>query len=407
MRGACLCAVLAAALLPSRVGAQSVPLTEAEALARLSPESVRVRAARAGIDLARADVLAAGRWPNPRLTVDRESVAGATEYLTMLSVPLPTSGRRGFEVQAADALVSATTARSDETVRRLRADLRLAFADLVAAQAREQELVRVRDTLLELTEVLARREAAGEAAGYDRLRADRERLDVEADLALAATDRRRAQAVLATFVALPEASRLVAVARASEPTTLPPLEALLARAETIRGDLQALRHEADSAAFAVRAAERRRVPEPEVVAGTKSSTVGAGDVGSVVMVHATVPLFDRAKPDRAIAVARQSQVNVQAEAYRLELRGRVDALRATVEGQRAAAERYRADALRTSEQVERIARVSYDAGERGILELLDAYRVGWAARARQVALDFAVRRAEIELDFATGWELPQ
>jgi hypothetical protein len=49
-------------------------------------------AIRAGIDIARAETLSAGRWPNPRLIVDRESVAGITEYLTMVAQPLPVTG---------------------------------------------------------------------------------------------------------------------------------------------------------------------------------------------------------------------------------------------------------------------------------------------------------------------------
>jgi outer membrane protein TolC len=49
--------------------------------------------------------------------------------------------------------------------------------------------------------------------------------------------------------------------------------------------------------------------------------------------------------------------------------------------------------------------VSYDAGERGILELLDAYRSGASARVRSAALDAAVRQAEIELEFVSGWEI--
>ncbi len=60
--------------------------------------------------------------------------------------------------------------------------------------------------------------------------------------------------------------------------------------------------------------------------------------------------------------------------------------------------------METTTQIERIAQVSYDAGERGILELLDSYRLGISARMRQAALDLAVRQAEIELGFATGWE---
>ena len=173
MRTVLLCATLAAIVVPSGAGAQSLPLTESEALVRLSPASPRVRAIRAGIDVARADVLAAGRWPNPRLTFDRESVAGVTENMTMVAQALPVTGRRGLEVQAASALVDASSNRSDDALRRARSDLRLAFAQLAAAQIRERELAAAHDRLSGLADVLAKREAAGDAAGFDRLRAER------------------------------------------------------------------------------------------------------------------------------------------------------------------------------------------------------------------------------------------
>jgi cobalt-zinc-cadmium efflux system outer membrane protein len=146
------------------------------------------------------------------------------------------------------------------------------------------------------------------------------------------------------------------------------------------------------------------VPEPEIVAGTKSSTAGSGDIGSVVSVHASLPLFDRARPERAMATARVAQAEAQASAFRLALRGEVSALREAVVQRRAAADRYRAQASEGTTEIERIAQVSYDAGERGILELLDAFRLGTSGRVRQVALDLAVRQAEIELGFVTGWE---
>ena len=122
MRTCIVRAAIVMALMPAVASAQSLSLTESEALARLSPDSPRVRAIRAGVDVARADVLAAGRWPNPRFTFDRESVAGVTEYLTMVSQPLPITGRRGLEVQAASASASASASRADDEVRRLRAD---------------------------------------------------------------------------------------------------------------------------------------------------------------------------------------------------------------------------------------------------------------------------------------------
>jgi cobalt-zinc-cadmium efflux system outer membrane protein len=185
---------------------------------------------------------------------------------------------------------------------------------------------------------------------------------------------------------------------------VPPLAALLEIAETARGELVAFRHEVDAAAFDARAAGRRLIPEPEIVAGTKSSTALGGDLGGVLAVYATLPLFDRARPEKALAAARAAQAEARAASFRAVLRGQAAALREVVIQRRAAASRYRAGAIDSAAEIERIAQVGYDAGERGILELLDAYRIGASARVRQTTLDLAVRQAEIELEFATGWE---
>ena len=178
------------------------------------------------------------------------------------------------------------------------------------------------------------------------------------------------------------------------------------QAESSRGELLAFRREIDAARLSERAAERRRVPEPELVAGTKSSTVGGGDVGSVFTVNVGVPLFDRAAPERALAAARAAQAEARLETFRLVLRGQVAALRASVIARREIAASYRIDTIGSADQIERIAQISYDAGERGILELLDAYRTGASARLRLAALDAGVRQAEIELEFTSGWEIP-
>ncbi len=407
MRTVVICATFAAIALPSLAGAQSLTVTEFEALARLSADSPRARAIRAGIDVARVDVLTAARWPNPRVTYDRESVAGVTEHIAMVTQPLPITGRRGFEADAATAIVAATSNRSDDEMRRLRADMRLAFADLVAAQVRERELTAARDRLRELAAVLAKREAAGDAAGFDRLRAEREVLEIEADRAAAGVERARAQGILSSFFTdVTDASRLVAAGVSTAPVLVPSVEALIEQAESKRGEIMALRHEIEAAGFSERAANRRLIPEPEIVAGTKSSTAGRGDLGSVVTVHATIPLFDRARPERALAIAKATQAEARLNAFRLTLRGQIAALRAVVLERRAAAERYRGAAIPSADQIERIAQVSYEAGERGILDLLDAHRVGATARIRQASLDAAVRQAEIELEFVSGWEIP-
>jgi outer membrane protein TolC len=320
--------------------------------------------------------------------------------------PLPITGRRRLERASATALVDASTYRADDAVRRARADLRIAYADLAAAQARERELARAGARLQDLTGILEKREAAGESAGFDRLRSEREVIDVDADRAAATADRSHAQARLAGFFATaPDPASLVAEERVIGARDVPPVDALVEQAERLRGDIRALQEEIASARFALRASDRRRVPEPEVMAGTKSSSFAGGDVGGVIGIQAVLPLFDRGRPERALAQARLAQAEARLDAVRAVIRADIGAWRAAALDRRNAAARYRASALSTVSEVERIAQVSYDAGERSILELLDALRTSASARIRQVALDVAAREAEIELEFASGWEI--
>jgi cobalt-zinc-cadmium efflux system outer membrane protein len=185
---------------------------------------------------------------------------------------------------------------------------------------------------------------------------------------------------------------------------LPSVDELLGRAQATRGEVQALQREIDAAKLSERAADRRLVPEPEVVGGTKSSNVAGGDVGSVISIHVSVPLFDRSRPERARAKAQAARGEADLAVFNITLRAHITALRALVAERRDAADRYRASTT-SSADLERIAQVSYDAGETGILQLLDAFRSGASVRARQAALDAAARQAEIELEFVSGWEI--
>jgi len=326
--------------------------------------------------------------------------------MTTVSQPLPVTGLRALEREAAAELAEAADGRADEKYRRARADVRQSYTLLAANQARERELARGRDQLQKLVDILAAREAAGDAAGFDRLRAERELFLVEADRLTAAADRLQAQGELAGFFEGPtDPATLVVADLPPGRAALPDAPALVERGENTRGELRALEHERESARLSVRAARRRRVPEPELLVGTKSSSASGGGVGSVISVQAVIPLFDRGRPERALAEARSRQVEAEIHAFRVALGSTIVALRAASTERRGAADRYRA-ASKNAAELERIARISYEAGERGILDLLDVYRTGTDARLRLASLDAAARRAEIELEFVSGWEMP-
>ena len=81
--------------------------------------------------------------------------------------------------------------------------------------------------------MLGRRERAGDAAGYDRIRAERELFDLDAELATARSERARAQSLLGAFFGSGDVTTLTAVvASPATRAALPSVEDLLKRGFT-------------------------------------------------------------------------------------------------------------------------------------------------------------------------------
>ena len=410
MRTRTWCVAAALSCVSVTASSQTV-LTEADALARLSADSPRVRAIRAAVDVARADALAAGRWPNPRVTVNREAVAGITEHMAMVTQPLPVTGRRGLEVHAASRRRRAASSRADDEIRVARAELRARLRrSRVGAGARGRADAGTRSA----ARAGRRARAPGDGRRVGRATTGcaptakcwsrSSRAPPRVPIAL------RAQGAVAAFFAGADgplgdrrggsaggAHRIAAAVRRAAP----------ARAQIgPRRDGGPAARDADSARFAEQAAARRMVPEPEVVAGTKSSNAARRRRRQrAERARRRAALRSRRSPNARAPRAKMAQAEARADAFDAALRAQIAARarrrRRAARGRRSLSRRGRHGV----ERLERIALVSYEAGERGILELLDAHRTGSAARVRQVELDAAARHAEIELEWASGWEI--
>ena len=180
----------------------------------------------------------------------------------------------------------------------------------------------------------------------------------------------------------------------------------MARAEESRGELLALQKDAEAASLSIRAADRRRIPGaggawPARSGRTSAAATSAASSACRPRCRSSIPGVPSGRRPRPAPTRPQAQ----REAFRLVLRADIEAARSAAVERRRAAEAYRAAASKNAGEIERIAQVSYDAGERGILELLDAFRTSASARLRQSALDAAARDAEIELEFVSGWEI--
>jgi len=378
---------------------RSIDLKEA---LRLSDAAPAARIVALEVERARALVRGAGLWPNPSLNYSHESTGplGVDEFITA-SLPFPLTGRLSLEKDAARSESRAAEFRALQDRVELHARIREAFVDLLSAQLRTSALEEGVARLDELVRVLSAREKEGESSGFDRMRAERERAEVGADLSEARAQLGRARSVLAGALAI-DSQTLKAEGALEAPAPLPTMEEVRAQALE-RGDVHALRADAEGARLSSRAASRRIIPEPTLNAGTKATRVpDSTSRGAVLGVSISLPLFDRGQGAEAVA---------RVEASLFEARGRQLARESQAEGEAALLEaRARREAENSyapasnPEGLVRIAQKAYEEGEMKILELLDAYRTALNARLRILDLRSGARKADIAVDRATGVE---
>jgi outer membrane protein, heavy metal efflux system len=190
--------------LPLAVWAQT-PLTEAEAVRLGLARADFADLERGAVQAAEADVLAAGRFPNPTLSYSRESIDGSpdtVEQTWMLGQTFDVSGRRGLHREAASRRVAVVSAGNASRQLEMAAEIRRSFNEVLF----RQETIRATETWAQhfarvegMVDKLAR---AGEASGYDRRRLARERQTAEARLAAERAELELIRARLMTLTGL-------------------------------------------------------------------------------------------------------------------------------------------------------------------------------------------------------------
>ncbi|ABS28274.1 TolC family protein [Anaeromyxobacter sp. Fw109-5] len=399
-----LVAVIALASRAAADGAPS-PLDEQDAVRRALSRPALVEELGARVDLARADEIAARRWPNPEATWSHEEVRpdgpAAREDVAVLSQRFDLSGRRGLRGDAAARRVEAAGAEAALLRLDVEAEARRAFAHALASERRVGILRAAVERLEGVAAAVGRRAASGDVAGYDRRRVERERLTALGRLDVEEGALARARARLAALIGATDPSAL-ALTGDLAPTSPPPLATLAERLPS-RPDLRALALEARAGELEARAAGRWLIPEVELGGGVKTVEAGAGrDSGFAAAITVPIPLFARGQDERLRGDAR-------ARAARGRLSLALDAARADVAGLHAeatrlagAAGRYRESGAADSAALLRIAEAAYRGGEVGVLELIDGYRAALDADLSLVELEWAARRARIDLDRTSG-----
>lgn len=399
--GAGIVLVLAAAGAPRSAGAAAV-LVEADVIRLARERASAIALADAGERAAEARTRAAGLFPDPELHWVRETVeSGPVADEDIASVSLPVDIVRPLAARSLAAAEGAWV-RAEATLARSRAvhDALVAFHRVVIAEERVAIRARAVADLAEAARILARREEAGTASGYDS-----SRLSVAAELARSAlaearADRAAARSRLAILLAVDEASLDVEAS-----LTLLSEEEATRLGEAPIPAQEAVAHAQESQEGADAAVSHARwawVPVFELGGGLKHVDESGGGYGYVAGVSIRIPVFDRGQGLRAEAVAQRELTAVRADALRRELGAEVRSARAALRAARSELERFTAHTAGQVEALLTAVRSGYREGEHSILELVDAQRARTDVAERRLVLLEAAKAAEVRLRAAAG-----
>ena len=392
----------------SPLGAQELilTLTEDQAIVQFMEQSPDVRALRHRVaeqaQQNRARTLAA----NPMLWYTQENAAGVRDDFLQFRQPIPLTGRRGlFETanREATAFIEATV---DYEIHQLQAAVRSAFASLLGTQRREQALGASLQEIEETVRVLTAREREGEGSRFDRLRGERELEELRATLTGETIARARARAELAGRIGIAGSTEsLVAVPASDHNTVLPPVAQLVDQALASRADLRAGSSRLASVEAEHEAGRRLRYPQPAVTGGMKRTRIGGvADTGYTFGVELTLPLSNRGQTETARTAATSGRLRADQEALLLRIEREVRTAYEVATLTRQRAQNYLEGTGTSGEALTRIARLAYQEGEQGILELIDAHQLALSARLRGIDLMNEARQAEVELSRVVGNE---
>lgn len=377
--------------------------TEADVVNRFLSQNPITRQARARMAISEAEYRTRTLYANPTVSFSHEG-AGRTEFY-QASQLLPLSGRFPLLRQAGALQSQALDLDGASALWQARCALRASFYRLLALQDKGKVY---QESLTELDRaigILSAREREGEGSKLDRLRAERERMDVLSEWTALESSIALERGELLAF--LPVDTALIRVAGALSPLAhRSEAAALVLKALDARADVQAERKRLEQFRAEQRAAARLRIPEPVVNAGLKRAEINQANVasGPVVGLSLAIPVFNSGKAEVARFGAEQEQSAARLDQLTRRVQAAVAAASQAFDIRRQALDTYRKSSSESGPEMLRIAGLAYQEGEIGILQWLDAYRIERQSRLRVIDLEASAKQAQISLEALVGEE---
>jgi cobalt-zinc-cadmium efflux system outer membrane protein len=400
--------------------APPVQWTEADALVAFERGSQPLADARAAEAGARGDLIQAGLLPNPTLNLSAANIPlranppptgngpGWSRNLVTsveLDQQLELGGKRGKrQAQARAALASAVAGTADAR-RTALFELRTAFWNAVRAHQRRLLAEQVTGRSAETLRIGKVRLDSEDISKADFEKIELEAMQQENDRDDAVAGERSA---VANLLALVGPAAPPSVELRGELAIRPPAldEARLAlQAAEARSDIRAARFHAEAARAAARLASAQAIPDVTLGVGySRSYAVGVGDNPDSMGVTFSVPLplFHRNQGEVARASAEAERADRAASALQARVARDVAAAMARYRAAADKVARYDGGALQRADRALQVAEKTWRAGDRSLLEYLEAERTWVALRGDYLDTLFELRQAAFELEKAVG-----
>ena len=366
-------------------------------------DNLLVNAVRRRRAVAEAEVLIASLRPNPDFISAYTRSEPRLQYSVSQLVEL--GGKRGRRIDVAKNELRLTELDVDAALRTLRHDVRAGYFNLALARnnyelgqqavAQAKELADIAHTRFEAGDI-AQFEVLQAELGVDRATNDLDRLENSERIARFLLNQllnREAEAPLdqrdSLFVRLGSLST----------------QTLIAQALSQNVELRTVEQQIKTEESRLRLARAQRVPDLTLEPGVETLDSAFSHPGFKMQVTVPLPIFNRGQGDIRKSSAMLDQLRAERDAARQRISSEIGRAALNLETARKQVEFYETKLLPEAERLRLLAIEAYQAGQTGLLSVIDATRNAREVRQAYLQALFDYQTALADLEQAAGVKL--
>lgn len=351
----------------------AAPISLQAALALAMQRNPGLRAAAQALAASEGALIQSRARPNPELAYSQEDTRRETRSMTLQwNQSIEIGGKREARMKAAEHGRELARAELEAAQAGLRADVRTAFANVLAGQQRVQLHQKTLEIASSARDAAAKRVQAGKVAPLEETKARVAESSAELALAQARSGLRVARQQLAALWGAQPAAFGSAVGELAQLPVLPDEGPMLQRLEHSPQMLRA--QQAVFQARSVAELERaKRLPDPSVSLGMKrAQEVGRNQL--VVGISVPLPILDSNRGNQLQALRLADKAEDELLATRQQMHALLQQQREQLQTSRAQAEQLAQQVLPAAESAYEVAAKGFALGKFSYLEVLDAQR---------------------------------